>query len=127
MQERKEQIARAIANLPFTFLKDGRRRGEHPVPIAEGAPRVALVVEVIDPEPYERYRLRIVDREKDGALVWQSDQLLRRGSVLSLSLPSSLFDAGYYDMLLYGIGEDGSEVKLEESYLMKVWRTREGY
>ncbi len=111
-----------LANLPVSFLRGGRTRGEHRVPIPEGAPRLALVVEVIDPEPYQRYRLEILDREKDGVLIWQSDRLLRRGSVLSLSLPSSLFDPGYYDLYLHGIDDDGAEHKLEESYLMHIRR-----
>ncbi len=114
--------AGVLANLPVSFLRGGRTRGEHRVDIPEGAPRVALVVEVIDPEPYARYRLEILDREKDGVLIWQSDTLLRRGSVLSLSLPSSLFDPGYYDLYLHGIDDDASEVKLEESYLMHIRR-----
>ncbi len=109
-----------LANLPVSFLRGGRTRGEHPVRISEGAPRVALVVEVIDPEPYGRYRLEILDKERGGAQIWGSDQLRRSGSTLSLSLPSSLFDPGYYDMFLYGIGDDGTEVRLKESYLMKV-------
>ena len=113
-----------LANLPVSFLRGGRTRGAHLVQIPEGALRIALVVEVIDPEPYERYRLEIRDRERDGALVWESDRLLRHGSVLSLSLPSSLFDAGHYDLFLHGIDEAGRETRLEESYLMKVWRTK---
>lgn len=114
--------AGVLANLPVSFLRGGRTRGEHRVDIPEGAPRVALVVEVIDPEPYERYRLEILDREKEGVQIWQSDQLLRRGSVLSLSLPSSLFDPGYYDLYLHGIDDEGAEKKLEESYLMHIRR-----
>ncbi len=135
LAERNRQVAKlrreiaasplhgVLANLPVAFLRGGRTRGEHPVPIPEGTPRVALVVEVIDPEPYERYRLQIVERRTDGALVWESDQLRRHGSVLSLSLPTSLFDAGSYDLFLRGIDEQGREIKLEESYLMKVWWT----
>ncbi len=119
--------AGVLANLPVSFLRGGRTRGEHLIDIPEGAPRVALVVEVIDAEPYDRYRLEILDHEKESDnLIWQSDRLLRRGSVLSLSLPSALFAQGYYDLNLYGIDDAGEEKKLEESYLMKVRLTSSG-
>ena len=43
---------------------------------------------------------------------------------MTLSLPSALFDTGEYDVRLYGIDDDGRAVRLEESYLLEVWKLR---
>lgn len=115
-------------DLPVTFLKGARiRSGERRVSIPVGRERIAFVVEVVDATPYARYRLRIVDHET-GEVVWTSPELPRRGSVVSLSLPSSAFVGGYYDLFLYGLGDEGEETKLDERYLLNVrWVSEEGY
>lgn len=103
---RQLEVAPENGDLPVTFLKGARiRSGERRVSIPEGRERIALVVEVVEATPYARYRLRIVDHETDE-VAWTSPELPRRGSVVSLSLPSAAFVGGYYDLFLYGFDDE---------------------
>lgn len=118
-QELAESPSGVAANYPVYTLTNGRRAGEHPVPL-RGAEGVVLMVEVIDPEPYRFYGVQLIERASKTSL-WKSNRMVRRGSVLTLNLPASILEAGYYDLLLYGIDDDGSRVQLEERYLLKTW------
>ncbi len=113
-------------NLPFAFLTWGvgtGRRGEHTIDIVNDAGRVALVFEVVDPEPYSHYGLRITDQQT-GEEVWVSDELRRDGSVVSLGLPASRLPSGDYLVVLSGFRR-GAVTSLDESYLLHVRRPGE--
>jgi cell division protein FtsB len=123
-----ERYVRAVGseavqpNLPFAFLNySSVRRGEHTVLVAEGAGSIALVVEVVDPEPYQHYGLRIVDRESGREVLGQDGLELESGNLLSLGLPASLLPPGDYQVTLSGF-RDGAARALEEGFLLHVRR-----
>ncbi len=113
----------AVVNVPsFVLGKLARTRsgrGEPEVIDPGGARRFTLSLEVPDPEPYPRYRLRVVDRES-GQEVWKTDDLVKVGGKwLRLDLPADLFAAGEYDLLIYGLGSDEPQL-LAERYSVRV-------
>ncbi len=116
-------------NLPFKLLNfvgsrdSGTRRGEHRIVFPEDASRVALVFEVVDPEPYSHYGLRITE-QKTGEEIWRHDALQRDGSLVSLGLPASLLPSGDYLIVLSGF-EKQTATPLAESYLLHVRRPGE--
>jgi len=116
-------------NLPFKLLnfvgsRDGTtRRGEHTLVVPEDAKSVALVFEVVDPEPYTHYGLRITD-QKTGEEIWKHDALERTGSLVSLGLPASRLPSGDYLIVLSGF-EKQTATALAESYLLHVRRPGE--
>ena len=114
-----------VVNVPsFVLGKMARTRsfqGEAEVIDTGSARRFTLSLEVPDPEPYPRYRLRIVD-QADGGEVWQTDQLVKVGGKwLRLDLPADLFAAGEYELLIYGLGSNGPTL-LDERYAVKIER-----
>ncbi len=114
-----------VVNVPsFVLGKMARTRsvrGQAEVIDPGDAGRFTLSLEVPDPEPYPRYRLRIVDRA-DGGEVWKTDRLVKVGGKwLRLDLPAELFAAGEYELLIYGLGTEGPAL-LDERYAVKVER-----
>ena len=91
------------------------------LPLGEDARLLGLAVEVEDPEPYLRYRLQIVVKGK-GEVIWETDELVKKGRWLSLVVPSGFFETGtQYELRLAGLmGEEVAE--LEEKYLVVVRR-----
>ncbi len=111
-------------NLPFAFLSYGTsQRGEYTILVPEGAGRVALVFEVVNPEPYSHYGLRITE-QRSGEEVYSHVGLERDGSLVSLGLPASLLPSGDYFVVLSGHGL-GEPTALDESYLLHVRRPGE--
>ncbi len=118
------------ANVPYSILaydiqrSSIERRGdlelvEQTLELRQGASHVVLILEVVDAEPYDRYRLRILD-DTTRKVVWSNDQLVRSGSVVSLSLPASVFELRHYRLVLYGIDGGKEPVQLKEGYLLNV-------
>ncbi len=112
---------KAVVNVPSFFLRPPTTRNadREPVVIDPGnADRFTLALSVPDPEPYLRYRLRIV-RKVDGQEIWKTDKLVKLGGEwLRLDLPVALFEAEEYDLLIYGLGR-GDPKLLEECYPVK--------
>ncbi len=110
-------------NVPAFVLRPSGTRSvaREPVPIDPGdAARFTLSLMVPDPDPYPRYRLRVV--EQAGAEVWRTDDLVKLGGKwLRLDLPAELFEAGEYQLLIYGLGPDGPRL-LDERYTVKLER-----
>ena len=102
--------------------RDRSRIGQPTVlPLGDDARLLGLAVEVEDPEPYLRYRLQIVAKGQDE-VIWETDELVKKGRWLSLVVPSGFFEAGtQYQLRLAGLmGEE--VVELEEKYLVMVRR-----
>ncbi len=80
-----------------------------------------MAFEIADPEPYLRYQLRVTVRQT-GEEVYRTDELVKKGSWLSLVLPSGyLADDTVYE-LRFG-GTMGAEVtELKETYLIVLRR-----
>ncbi len=115
----------AVVNVPsFVLGKLARTRsgrGEPEVIDPGSARRFTLSLEVPDPEPYPRYRLRVVDRPS-GEELWSTDQLVKVGGKwLRLDLPADLFAAGEYELQIYGLGS-GEPRLLAERYSVRVER-----
>ncbi len=114
-----------VVNVPsFVFGRMARvrsSRGEAELIDPGDAGRLTLSLEVPDPEPYPRYRLRVLGRA-DGDEVWTTDQLVKVGGKwLRLDLPADLFEPGEYELEIYGLTSDGP-VLLDERYAVKVVR-----
>ncbi|MCP3959120.1 MAG: hypothetical protein GY719_14815 [bacterium] len=104
-------------NLPFVVLVAARTRSPEAVQeLPSGASEVALILQLEDPEPALRYRLRVV-RRATGETVWSSDDLRPLGAELSLTLPGSLLPAGDYVIRLRGLGagQEGPEEEYDLS------------
>ncbi len=114
-----------VVNVPsFVLAKLARTRaagGEAEVINPGGARRLTLTLEVVDPAPYRRYRLRVVNKAGGDAL-WQTDELVKIGGRwLRLDLPAEFFEAGEYELLIDGLGL-GPPQLLAESYTVKFER-----
>lgn len=112
-------------NLPYAFLNFGTvtrsiNRGIHRVEIPEASGRIALLIEVVDPEPYSHYGVELRD-QASGELIWSYDAMQRDGSLLSVALPASLLLPGDYDLDLIGYDKETS-TPLTEGYLLRVRR-----
>ncbi len=88
--------------LPFFELQGWERdRSSRGLPVELGlsgdARLLALALEVEDPEPYLRYRLRIAARHS-GEVVWETDELVKQGRWLSLVLPSGFLEEDTHNM-----------------------------
>lgn len=128
--ERITELTRAFPDrpvqLPFFELQGWERdRSSRGLPIELGlggdARLLALALEVEDPEPYLRYRLRIVARHS-GKVVWETDELIKQGRWLSLVLPAGfLDDETQYELHLAGL-MGGEVTELKEKYLVVVRR-----
>ncbi|MCP4658998.1 MAG: hypothetical protein GY856_26600 [bacterium] len=115
--------------LPFFELRGWEReriRGRQPTVLRLGddARLLALALEVEDPEPYLRYRLQIVVKGS-GEVIWETDELVKKGRWLSLVLPSGFFAGGtQYELRIAGLmGEE--VVELEEPSTPSKPRPRE--
>ncbi len=120
---RQTQASEVDVNLPILRLtgEEARTRGGRPFRLElSDARRVVLMVEVVDPEPYEEYGVRIVDKD-GGTEVWSGAGLSKPGSMLRLGLPASLLELGEYEVVIYGI-RGGEPKDLEESYLLDIVR-----
>ncbi len=128
-QLRAAQSEAVHRNLPVGILKydtqrnPGERRGElrlveHVLELRRDTREVALVLEVVNAEPFDEYELWILD-DATGAEVWKTGRLLRSGAVVTLRLPSSVFELRRYRILLYGL-MDGERTDLKEGYLLSV-------
>ncbi len=116
---------RAVINAPSYVLGKLARtrsfRGEAEVIAPGDARRFTLSLEVPDPEPYPRYRLRIVDRS-NGDEVWKTDELTKLGGKwLRLDLPTEFLEAGEYDLEIYGLTPEGPK-RLKERYAVRFER-----
>ncbi len=114
-----------VVNVPsFVFGRQARTRtaaGQAEVIDPGGARRLTLSLEVVDPEPYPRYRLRVIEKA-GGEEVWRTDELAKLGGRwLRLDLPADLFEAGEYQLLIYGLGSDEPQL-LKERYAVKLER-----
>ncbi len=127
--ELRQKLSRTLSsevdvNLPILRLtgEESGTRGGRPFRLKLGPDdqRVALMVEVIDPELYDEYGVRIVEND-GGAVVWSGGGLSDPGSMLRLGLPASLLEVGEYEVVVYGV-RDGAETELEESYVVEVER-----
>ncbi len=111
-------------NLPILRLtgEEARTRGGRPFRLELGPDdrRVALMLEVVDPELYDEYGVRLVEKD-GGRVVWSGGGLFDPGSMLRLGLPVSLLTVGEYDVVVYGVS-GGVETELEESYVVEVVR-----
>ncbi len=114
----------AAVNVPAFVLRPSGTRSvtREPMSIDPGdAARFTLSLLVADPEPYPRYRLRMVE-QAGGAEVWRTDDLVKLdGRWLRLDLPAELIEAGEYQLLIYGLGPAGPR-PLEERYTVKLER-----
>ncbi|MCP3962358.1 MAG: hypothetical protein GY719_31330 [bacterium] len=106
-------------DLPFRHFTgmESVRGSEKPLRVPAAAKRIALILEVTEPEPYPLYRLEILE-EDTRREIWVSDHLTRTGSELSLDLPSVLFPAGSYRLRVYGLG--GAEAEFLEEYPLAI-------
>ncbi|MCP4654669.1 MAG: hypothetical protein GY856_04525, partial [bacterium] len=116
-------------NLPVGILKYDTRRNpverrgeltliEYVLELRRDTREVALGLEVVNAEPFDEYELRILD-DATGTEVLKTGGLLRSGAVVTLSLPSSVFELRRYRLLLYGL-MDGERTVLKEGYLLNV-------
>ncbi len=114
----------ADVNLPILRLtgEEARKRGGRPFRLELGPDvrRVALMVEVVDPELYDEYGVRLVEKD-GGAVVWSGGGLSDPGSMLRLGLPALLLEVGEYEVVIYGV-RGGAETELAESYVVEVVR-----
>ncbi len=128
--ERLERIVddRIVVNLPsFVLGREARDRASRGLPevINPGsAARFTLSLEVADPAPYFRYRLRI--RKKEGERfreVWSNDQMVTvNGKWLRLDLPADLLDPGSeYELRVDGMSAGGA-TPLKELYRIQLNR-----
>ncbi len=76
---------------------------------------------MVDPAPYPHYRLLIIEKA-GGEELWRTDELAKLGGRwLRLDLPADLFEAGEYELLIYGLGADEPQL-LRERYAVKLER-----
>ncbi len=124
----EESLARAlkdrvVVNLPsFVLGGDSRRRANQQVPdvINPGdAERFTLSVEVVDPDPYDRYQIRL--SKVGGEKVWSNDELQTLGGKwLRLDFPTMLLERGVeYEIRVDGIS-GGRVEELEGFYRIEV-------
>ncbi len=127
--ELRRKLSRTLAaavdvNLPILRLtgEGARTRGGRPFPLELGpdVERVALMVEVVDPELYDEYGVRLVEKD-GGAVVWSGGGLSDPGSMLRLGLPASLLEQGEYEVVVYGV-RGAVETDLAERYVVEVVR-----
>lgn len=113
-------------NLPLFELRSGQRRGDAVrIDLPPEARRIALVLEVADPEHYPRYRLRIVELASSH-VVWQTSELVKKGSSLGLVLPAVFLETGKdYELRVAGM-KGGREVDLEDGYLIEIRKPSSG-
>ncbi len=114
-----------VVNVPsFVLGRQARTRagrGQAEVIEPGGARRLTLSLEVVDPSPFPRYRLRVVEKVS-GEEVWRTDELVKVSSKwLRLDLPTDLFEAREYELRLYGLGA-ASATPLEECYTVRFER-----
>lgn len=119
--------ASVVVNVPSFVLASAERkraiRGLPEVIDPGGARRFTLSVEVIDPEPYGRYRLRVVEKAT-GKEIWSNSDLVPlNGKWLRLDLPADLFEAAEYELLIDGLGS-GVPKPLDEPYLIRFSRNQ---
>ncbi len=115
----------AVVNVPsFVLGKLARTRsirGQPEMIDPDGARRFTLSLEVPNPEPYPKYRLRVVSKA-GGKEIWRTDDLVKvSGKWLRLDLPADLFAAGEYELLIYGL-KSGEPTLLDERYAVKLGR-----
>lgn len=102
-------------NLPFKHFTahelvrgGGASRDGDRLRVPAAAKRIALILEVAEPEPYPRYRLAVLTA--DGRrTIWRSDQLELTESELSVDLPTALFSSGSYLLRVHGLREDEAD------------------
>jgi hypothetical protein len=117
---------RVVVNLPsFVLGGEARRLASRGLPevLEPGdALRFTLSLEVTDPEPYFRYRLRLVKKE-GGREIWSNDQLKTvNGKWLRLDLPTNLLDPGAeYELQVDGM-KTGAATLLTERYRIQINR-----
>jgi hypothetical protein len=124
------------ANVPYSVLSYDternpvQRRGklrlvEQTLELRRDASHVFLVLEVVEAEPYDRYELKILD-DTSLDLRWTNDQLVRAGSVVTLSLPASVLDLRRYRLVLSGIYDGEEPVTLQEGFMLTVLEAYDG-
>ena len=111
-----------VVNLPSFVLggkeRDRASRGLPEVINPGSAARFTLSLEVTDPEPYSRYRLRLLKNEGERLReVWSNDQMVTfNGKWLRLDLPTDLLDPGsVYELRVDGMNAEGATA-LKERY-----------
>lgn len=119
---------RVVVNLPsFVLGGEARRRASQGFPevIDPGdASRFTLSLEVTDPEPYFRYRLRLLKNEGEGVReVWSNDQMVTfNGKWLRLDLLTDLLDPeSEYELQVDGLNAGGA-TPLKERYRIQLNR-----
>ncbi len=107
-------------NLPVALLAhENTVRGDpEPLRVPKGAKRLALMLEVVDPQIYSGFRLVIVETLTQRE-VWRSDRLQRNDqNLVNLDLPRSTFETGDYSLRVYGL--ESGEARLLEEYVLRL-------
>ncbi len=101
--------------VPFVWLSSERpvRGSDDPLVLPAGAEALVLILEVAEPEPFPTYRLELLERDT-RELLWSVDELVKRGSELSLEVPRAMLADGVYQLRVYGLS--GAEKVLVEEY-----------
>ncbi len=111
-----------LVSLPFAWLHPlenddpERPRGRTTITVHEGARLFVLVLEVVNPEPYLRYRLEI--RPGDGEEVWAREVAKTGPAEVIVALPRSWLGPGDYQLRLLGL--DGEESQVVEEYELRI-------
>ena len=99
----ERRIRYNIPDLEFTWDGRTRRFGDPLVyRFEEGQTSAILSLAVVDPEPYDSYRLRIYS--EDGKILYENDQMQKQnGQWLRLDLPAHFLPAGKYFLTVHGV------------------------
>lgn len=108
-----------IANIHKMVFSSGAGTTRGGLLIVEYRPATLLVleIEVVDPEPYTSYVLRLTP--KNGSRPIEIPHLKREGAWLRLAYPGSRLPPGEYDLRVDGL-RNGKRVELSERYHLVV-------
>lgn len=113
-----------VTNLPKLFfgknnrIGTGSQRGTPLVLPPGNEPRLLLEVEVVDPEPYPLYRVRLEPTQGGEARTF--DALTREAASLRLTLSRETLVPGEYDVRIDGLGLSDEPELLDEWYRLRI-------
>ncbi len=103
-----------MVNLPLLILASSQLRGHaDTLEVAPDADSMMLILQVDDPEAFERYRIEIREAASRRQ-VWRDSSLKpSRLSELTVLLPRALMPDGRYELRLHGLADDRPEQLME--------------
>jgi hypothetical protein len=106
LQERQTPAGAAIFQLNTVRSAAGSSEPENRITVSPAIPWVTLSLER-DYEPeYRDYRATLADAK--GVTIWRQEHLVPASrAAMGIVLPSNLFHAGYYELKLEGMTQDG--------------------